>query len=60
MTTTELIRRAALPIPEADVEELVRRIVEVASPRKIILFGSAARGEFGPNSDLDVLVIKSG
>jgi len=40
--------------------EVVRRIVEVAQPERIILFGSAARGEMGPNSDLDLLVIKSG
>mgnify|MGYP000083851188 CR=1 FL=1 len=40
--------------------EVVRRIVEVAKPDKIILFGSAARGEMGPNSDLDLLVVKSG
>jgi predicted nucleotidyltransferase len=30
----------------------------VADPDKIILFGSAARGEMGPNSDLDLLVVK--
>ena len=42
------------------IEELVRRIVEVAQPDRIILFGSAARGEMGPDSDLDVLVVKSG
>ncbi len=40
--------------------EVVRRIIEVAKPDKIILFGSAARGEMGPDSDLDLLVIKSG
>ncbi|KAA0227132.1 nucleotidyltransferase domain-containing protein [bacterium] len=39
------------------LEDLVRRIVEVAHPQRIILFGSAAREEMGPNSDLDVLVI---
>ncbi len=43
-----------------DVDDIVRRIVEVAQPEKIILFGSAARGEMGPHSDLDLLVIKSG
>jgi len=42
------------------LDEVVRRIVEVAQPDKIILFGSAVRGEMGPNSDLDVLVVKSG
>lgn len=42
------------------LSEVVRRIVEVAQPDKIILFGSAAREKMGPNSDLDLLVIKSG
>jgi len=39
------------------LEDLVRRIVKVAHPQRIILFGSAAREEMGPNSDLDVLVV---
>ncbi|MFQ6100766.1 MAG: nucleotidyltransferase domain-containing protein [Anaerolineae bacterium] len=41
------------------LDEIVRRIVEVAQPEKIIMFGSAARGEMGPNSDVDLLVVKS-
>ena len=41
------------------VEELARRIVEVAHPLRIVLFGSAARGEMEPDSDIDVLVIVS-
>jgi len=32
----------------------------VARPEKILLFGSAARGEMGPNSDVDLLIIKGG
>lgn len=40
--------------------EILRRIVDVARPEKIILFGSTARGDRGPDSDLDLLVIKSG
>lgn len=48
-----------LPDPAA-LETLVRRIVEVARPDRIVLFGSAARGEMGPDSDIDVLVVKSG
>ena len=39
------------------IEELVQRIVEAVHPLRIILFGSAARGEMGTDSDLDVLVI---
>lgn len=42
------------------LQEIIRRIVEVAKPEKILLFGSAVRGEMGPNSDVDLLVIKSG
>ncbi len=40
------------------LDEIIRRIVEVADPERIILFGSAARGEMGPNSDVDLLVVK--
>ena len=39
---------------------LIKRIVPVARPEKIILFGSAARGQMGPDSDVDLLVIKRG
>lgn len=45
---------------EKILEEVIQRIVEVAQPEKIILFGSAARGEMGRNSDIDLLVVKSG
>jgi len=44
--------------PDAQiVNDLVQRIVEAVHPLRIILFGSAARGEMGANSDLDVLVV---
>ncbi|NDJ18346.1 nucleotidyltransferase domain-containing protein [Myxacorys almedinensis] len=39
------------------IAELVQRIVAVANPVRIILFGSAAREEMTPDSDLDVLVV---
>src|SRR5258707_3292653 len=39
---------------------IVERIVRAAAPEKIVLFGSAARGEMGPDSDYDFLVIKGG
>ena len=47
-------------VDQRKLSEIIRRIVKVAAPEKIILFGSAARGEMGPNSDLDLLVIKRG
>ena len=42
------------------LDDIIRRIVEVAQPEKIILFGSAARGEMNRHSDVDLLVVKEG
>ena len=39
------------------LHDIIQRIVEVAHPQRIIMFGSAARGEMGPHSDIDLLVI---
>ena len=47
-------------IEQATLNDIVKRIVDVADPEKIILFGSAARGDFGRNSDVDLLIIKDG
>ncbi len=42
------------------LDDIVRRIVEVARPEKIILFGSAARDDMNRHSDVDLLVVKDG
>jgi predicted nucleotidyltransferase len=42
------------------LEEIIRRVIQVAQPERIILFGSAAKGKMGPHSDVDLLVIKKG
>jgi predicted nucleotidyltransferase len=39
------------------LDDLVQRVVQAVHPRRILLFGSAARGQIGANSDLDLLVI---
>jgi predicted nucleotidyltransferase len=52
--------RGEMMLTDALLGEIIRRIVEIARPEKIILFGSAARGNMGPNSDVDLLVVKSG
>ena len=39
------------------MDEIVRRIVEEIHPEKVILFGSRARREARPESDVDLLVI---
>jgi predicted nucleotidyltransferase len=47
---------------DASDNELLRtittRIAEAVRPEKIILFGSWARGERGPHSDIDLLIIQ--
>jgi predicted nucleotidyltransferase len=42
------------------LKEIIKRVVDVSHPERIIMFGSAARGEMNPNSDVDLLVIKDG
>ncbi|MXY46601.1 MAG: nucleotidyltransferase domain-containing protein [Chloroflexi bacterium] len=53
-----------VPWPEGEqpavLDDIIERVVEVAAPEKIIFFGSVARGEFGRNSDIDLLVVKDG
>lgn len=47
------------PILERDpkLAEIVRRLVEAFQPERIYLFGSMARGEAGPDSDYDLLIV---
>ena len=42
---------------EEAIEEITRRLVDCFQPERIYLFGSAARGDDGPDSDLDFLVV---
>jgi predicted nucleotidyltransferase len=37
--------------------EIARRIVDRFAPENLIVFGSAARGTTGPDSDVDLLVV---
>ena len=39
------------------VDRMIQTVVASVRPLRIILFGSAARGDMGPDSDLDVLVV---
>jgi predicted nucleotidyltransferase len=44
-------------ISERSLQEIVKRIVRVARPSRVILFGSYGRGEADAGSDLDIMVI---
>jgi predicted nucleotidyltransferase len=42
---------------QVQIDRMVKRIVRKFHPEKIILFGSHARGDAGPDSDVDLLVV---
>jgi predicted nucleotidyltransferase len=44
-------------IPQKAIDQVVKQIVEQFKPQKIILFGSYARGNPRPESDVDLLVV---
>lgn len=47
-----------LPAPtDDDLERIVRYVVGAVSPTRVVLFGSAARGQQRVDGDLDLLVV---
>jgi len=44
---------------EKEIERITAQIIEKYKPEKIILFGSASRGKFTSDSDVDFLIIKN-
>jgi predicted nucleotidyltransferase len=47
-----------MTVDETLLDEVVRRVLTVARPERIILFGSAATGQMTEASDLDLLVVE--
>lgn len=47
-----------LEVTDQVLAEMVRAIVREVDPERIILFGSRARGEAGPDSDLDLMIVE--
>ena len=45
-------------VDETLLNEVVRRVLTVARPDRIILFGSAATGQMTEDSDIDLLVVE--
>src|ERR1022692_4400501 len=45
-------------VDETLLNEIVRRVLSVARPDRIILFGSAATGQMTKDSDIDLLIVE--
>ena len=43
---------------EKEIQNITKQLIEKYGPEKIILFGSAARGDLNQANDLDFLIIK--
>ena len=48
---------AIIPNKRLLLKEVTRRIVALASPRRVVLFGSAVHGQMKKDSDFDMLVV---
>jgi len=46
-------------IDDSIIQEIIKRILTVAQPDRIILFGSAATGEMTRDSDIDLLILET-
>ena len=42
---------------QAQLGAILQRVIEAVHPLRVVLFGSAARGEMTPDSDVDLLVV---
>lgn len=43
---------------DREIQTIVKKLVLDYKPEKVVLFGSAARGEFRKGSDIDLLIVK--
>lgn len=55
---TKQYRRLVAPVTASVLRQMVRAIVDEVDPDRIILFGSHARRDARPDSDLDLIVIE--
>ncbi len=51
------VRAIEEPVTEMRLQEMAGRIVDAVHPDAVILFGSHARGDARPDSDVDIAVV---
>ena len=52
-------RGGAERVNNALLARMVQAIVDEVNPEQVILFGSHARGDAGPDSDVDLIIVES-
>ena len=57
MTDGDPLRQPTANLEDPLLAEIVRRLVAAYQPERIYLFGSKARGDAGPDSDYDLMVV---
>lgn len=57
MVVADALALAGRPVDEVTLRELTRRIVTARPVDCVLLFGSRARGDHKPDSDVDLLVV---
>lgn len=55
--TLGAMAEAPYRVSDPTLAELLRRLVPAYQPERVYLFGSRARGEAGPDSDYDLLLV---
>ncbi len=55
-TGSSLTKIERPPIDDALIAEIARKIVEAFHPKRVILFGSRARGDYHADSDIDLFI----
>ncbi len=53
----DFIKQPTTPTLDAQIQAVIDRVVALIAPDLIYLFGSRARGDYDPDSDLDLLVV---
>ena len=56
-TTSSVVAEPDLLAHDPALAEIVRRLVAAFQPERVYLFGSMARGDAGPDSDYDLMVV---